>query len=148
MEAHEKHEMQENGGCACSENSCECQEGSVCSAEKEKSMPRRAYVPAVDVVDSSGSVDLVVDLPGVAEGGVDLSLEKSVLTISAVPADGVIAGKKLVYAEYGVGEYRRSFTLSDEVDQENISASLKNGVLRVRLPKSAPVSRKIAVSAS
>ena len=68
------------------------------------------------------------------------------VTVSAVPADGVIAGKKLMYAEYGVGEYRRSFTLTDEVDQEHVTASLKNGVLRIKLPKVAPVTRTIAVS--
>lgn len=151
MEAQEKHEVQDSCGCGCSQDSHECQEAcssKVEKAEQEKALPRRAYVPAVDIIDSSDCVSLVVDLPGVAEGGVELNLEKNVLTLSAVPADGVIAGKKLVYAEYGVGEYRRSFSLSDEVDQENISASLKNGVLRIRLPKSAPVSRKISIAAS
>lgn len=144
MEAHEKNEVQDCCGCGCSAPAKE--ENAV--EKSAESLPRRAYVPAVDIVESSDSVELVVDLPGVAEGGVDLNIEKNVMTLSAVPADGVIAGKKLVYAEYGVGEYRRSFTLSDEVEQDKISASLKNGVLRINLPKAAPVSRKISVSAS
>lgn len=147
MESHEKQEVQEQCGCGCASQQAEC--GSkVEKAEQVQKLPRRAYVPAVDVMESEGSVELVVDLPGVGEGGVDLNVEKNILTVSAVPADGVIAGKKLMYAEYGVGEYRRSFSLSDEVDQENISASLKNGVLRIKLPKSVPASRKIAISVS
>lgn len=144
MEAHEKHEIQGSCGCGCSAPAKE--ENAV--EKSAESLPRRAYVPAVDIIESSDSVELVVDLPGVAEGGVDLNIEKNVMTLSAVPADGVIAGKKLVYAEYGVGEYRRSFSLSDEVEQDKITASLKNGVLRITLPKTTPVSRKISVSAS
>lgn len=142
MDTHEV-KSEQSTGCACGE--------SVCATPVEKacaSQPKRAYVPAVDIVDAQGAFELVVDVPGVAEDGVSLTVEKNVLTLSAVPADGVVAGKKLAYAEYGVGEYRRSFALSDEVDQENISAALKNGVLRIRLPKAASVSRKIAVSAS
>lgn len=139
-------QMEKKQECACG---CGCAEAAGGEVEVKKSeAPRRAYAPAVDIVEGKDAVELVVDVPGVAEGGVELNLEKDVLTLSAVPADGVIAGKKLMYSEYGVGEYRRSFTLSDEVDRENIAASLKNGVLRITLPKTHPVSRKIAVSAS
>lgn len=143
MENIEKHEASQ---CECG---CGCEDAVKQADAVEKSeqkQPRRAYVPAVDIVESENSVELVVDVPGVAEDSVELTIEKNILTMSAVPADGVIAGKKLVYAEYGVGEYRRSFALADEIDQDHISASLKNGVLRIRLPKSAPVSRKISVS--
>lgn len=142
MENIEKHEAGQSCGCGC-----ESSAGREAGVEKcGQKQPRRAYVPAVDIVESEKSVELVVDVPGVAEDSVELTIEKNILTLSAVPADGVIAGKKLMYAEYGVGEYRRSFALAEEIDQESISASLKNGVLRIQLPKSAPVSRKIAVS--
>lgn len=134
----------EGCGCGCD---CATQEPKAEKAEVERqAAPRRAYVPAVDLIDSENEVTLVVDVPGVAEGGVDLTIEKNVLTLSAVPADGVIAGKKLVYSEYGVGEYRRSFSLSDEINQANISATLKDGVLRISLPKTAPVVKKINVA--
>lgn len=143
MENIEKHEASQcECGCGCESDVKQADAVEKC----EQKQPRRAYVPAVDIVESENSVELVVDVPGVAEDSVELTIEKNILTLSAVPADGVIAGKKLVYAEYGVGEYRRSFALADEIDQDHISASLKNGVLRIRLPKSAPVSRKISVS--
>lgn len=129
-------------GCACSDQAATAVE------TKEEKAPRRAYVPAVDIVDAGDEIHLIADVPGVPEGAVDLNLEKNVLTLVAVPSDGVVAGKKLVYSEYGVGEYRRSFSLSDDIDKENIAASLKDGVLRIRLPKTAPVSRKINVSSN
>lgn len=143
MEHMEKHEMA-HGNCGCGCESASKQENS--TEKHEQKLPRRAYVPAVDIIESESVAELVIDVPGVAENSVDLTIEKNVLTVSAIPADGVIAGKKLVYAEYGVGEYRRSFTLAEEIDKDHISASLKNGVLRIKLPKSAPVTHKISVS--
>lgn len=138
-----REEMVKHEGCGCT---CRSAESSVEKTEATRQTPRRAYVPAVDLIDGENAVSLVVDVPGVPEGGVELTVEKNVLTLSAVPADGVIAGKKLAYSEYGIGEYRRSFALSDEVDRENISATLKNGVLRITLPKSAPVVKKINIA--
>lgn len=140
------------------QNNAANQEGcasGTCTAEHEikvekiadgENVRRRTYVPAVDLVESESDITLIVDVPGVPEGGVDLSIEKNILTLSAVPADGVIAGKKLAYSEYGVGEYRRSFALSEEIDRDHVSATLKDGVLRIKLPKSTPVTKKINVA--
>lgn len=128
------------GSCGCG---CDCET----KVEKvEEKAPRRAYVPAVDLIEGENEVYLIADVPGVPEGGVDLSVEKNILTLKAVPEDGVVAGKKLSHSEYGVGEYRRSFVLSENVDRENITATLKDGVLRVTLPKAAPATRKISVA--
>lgn len=144
MNTNELNHEHSSCGCACGESSC----NEVAAEKTCESQPRRAYAPAVDIADTENAVELIIDVPGVAEGGVELTVEKNILILSATPADGVIAGKKLAYAEYGTGEYRRSFALSEDMDQENISASLKNGVLRIRLPKIAPVSRKIDIVAS
>jgi HSP20 family molecular chaperone IbpA len=54
-------------------------------------------------------------------------------------------GYDLAYAEYRVGDYQRSFSLSSQVDQEHIEATLKDGVLRLCLPKAGPTTKKIAV---
>lgn len=148
MEHRESAEQLEQQHCGCGCGCAEAPREEVEQAERqeEKAAPRRAYAPAVDIVEGKEDITLVADVPGVPEGGVELTLEKNVLTLVAVPADGVIAGKKLIYSEYGVGEYRRSFALSEDVDKDNISASLKNGVLRISIPKMQPVSRTIAVS--
>ena len=138
---------QESCGCGC-ECSAPVQEAEREEAKAERPLPRRAYVPAVDLIEGENEVSLVVDIPGVPEGGVELTVEKNILTLSAVPADGVIAGKKLAYSEYGVGEYRRSFALSEDIDRDGISASLKDGVLRIRLAKRAPMTKKINISSN
>lgn len=133
------------------QGSCGCGCGTDCETKVERieeTAPKRAYVPAVDLIESENEVYLVADIPGVPEGGVDLRIEKNVLTLKAVPEDGVIAGKKLSHTEYGVGEYRRSFILSEDVDRENVTATLKDGVLRVTLPKAASAVRKISVTGS
>lgn len=137
----------ENQSCGCGCGCAETHQAEVREADAaQEKAPRRAYAPAVDIIESENAVTLVADVPGVPKGGVELSLEKNILTLAAVPADGVIAGKKLIYSEYGVGEYRRSFALSEDVDKENITATLNDGVLRITLPKMKAVSRKISVS--
>lgn len=123
-------------------------ESSVCQTEtreEETPMSGPVYVPAVDLVEGEGQVSIIADVPGVAEGGVELTVEKNILTLVAKPDVPTFEGKKLAYSEYGVGEYHCAFTLSDGIDKENISASLKDGVLTIALPKQAPVTKKIAV---
>lgn len=149
MESMEKHAnndtgRQESCGCQCATRE---QESTTVQASREESRPRRTYAPAVDLIENDSALFLIADIPGVPEGKVDLSIEKNILTLVAVPTEGVVAGKKPVYSEYGIGEYRRSFALAEEIDRDGISASLKNGVLRITLPKSAPVTKKISVSA-
>ena len=127
------------------QNTCGCATG---SEQESRPAPRRGYVPVVDLVDTEAEAVLVVDVPGVPQGGVDLSIEKNILTLTAVPADGVIAGKTSAHPEHGTGEYRRSFALSDDIDKDRIGATLKDGVLRVHLPKQTPVTKKISVVAN
>ncbi len=136
----------EQQGCGCGGVESQRHETAENKAEAVEKAPRRVYAPAVDIIEADGEIQLIADIPGVPEGGVDLNLEKDILTLSAVPADGVIAGKKRIRSEYGVGEYRRSVVLSGDIDRENISASLKNGVVRIRLPKTRPSARKIHVA--
>ena len=91
---------------------------------------------------------VVANMPGVDESSVDITLEKNLLTIKGYVDAVVPEGYTLAYAEYEVGDYERSFTLSDEIDREHIEAEVKDGVLHLRLPKAEPVmARKIAVKA-
>jgi HSP20 family protein len=103
--------------------------------------------PSADIVASETEITLALDIPGVRENGIDVTIEKNILTIKAVPSARDSGGRRLLYAECGTGEYRRSFSLPDDADKENISASLKDGVLRVRLPKIAPATKRITVNA-
>lgn len=114
--------------------------------QAERVESRRTYMPAVDIVDNEAETLLFCDMPGVDQSSVDISVENSVLTVKGTAHIEDFAEKSLVYSEYGVGDYERSFTLTDDIDRENISASIKDGVLKVRIPKAKPVSKKISVS--
>ncbi len=107
---------------------------------------KRSYMPAVDLLETDQEVTLIVDVPGVNENGVNLAIEKNILSLTAMPASCEVPNKRLAYSEYGVGEYKRSFALSEEVDRDHVTATLKNGVMKIVLPKMAPVTKKISLS--
>lgn len=94
-----------------------------------------ALIPLVDVTEDESGITLVADLPGASRDTLSLNVDGDTLTIEA-PL-GLDAPKDLeaVYAEVRSAHYRRSFTLSRELDSGNIDATLKDGVLTLRLPK-------------
>ncbi len=107
----------------------------------------RTFTPLVDAYEHGDTVVLEAELPGAVEKDVDITVEKGVLTISA-PAQVDEPGE--AYAEtfrgFAGGRYYRRFALSDEIDRENISASMDSGVLTLKLPKAAQArTRKIEV---
>ena len=114
----------------------------------ERTRARKVYAPRVDIYETHEAIVAVADMPGVDESSVDITLEKNVLTINGYVEPGQPESYSLAYAEYGVGDYQRSFTLSDEIDREKIEATVKNGVLRLYLPKAGPAkARRISVKA-
>jgi len=113
----------------------------------ERTRARLAFVPRVDIYDANDAIVLIADMPGVDETTVDLTLEKNVLSINGYVEPAQPEGYSLAYAEYRIGDYQRSFTLSNEIDQDAIEATVKNGVLRLRLPKIGAVTKKVTVKA-
>ena len=114
----------------------------------ERTRPRKVYTPAVDILERKDDIVVTADMPGVDERSVDITLEKNVLTIYGMVEPQFPEGQRLALSEYGVGDYQRAFTLSEEVDRDRINASVKNGVLRLVLPKAAAAkARKIEVKA-
>ncbi len=117
-------------------------------SETERTRSRRVYIPNVDIYENNDAVMLVADMPGVDEKTVDVTLDKNVLTISGTVEPEAHEGYQLVYSEYGTGDYERSFTVSDEIDGDRIVANVKNGVLRLTLPKDEKLkAKKISVRA-
>lgn len=117
-------------------------------AEGERTRASRAYMPRTDIYETGEEILLTADIPGADESRVDITLEKNILTINARVDAGWFENRHLVYQEYGLGDFQRSFALSGEIDREKIEAVVRNGVLTLHLPKSpAARSRKIAVKA-
>ena len=122
------------------------------AAMPEGSEPTRAvrlYTPNVDIIERKDGIELIADMPGVDESSIDITLEKHILSIYGKVEPENPEGYRPVYSEYGIGDYRRSFTLSEEIDSDGISASVKDGVLRLVLPKAEKAkSRKIPVKSA
>ncbi len=109
----------------------------------------RIYRPLADIVEADGGVTLMLEMPGVGADDVDITLEKRVLTIRGKVRPTSPEKLRLAYAEYGEGDFERSFTLSDDFDPEKIEASVSNGVLTLTLPRAAEAQpKKIAVKAA
>lgn len=106
------------------------------------------YVPNVDIYEDVEGVRMLADMPGVDERSVDVTIENNVLTIEGKARLDGPDGYELIGQEYGVGRYRRDFTLSDAVDTEGIKARVRHGVLEVTLPiRQVVKTRKINITA-
>lgn len=108
----------------------------------ERTRQRRVYTPDVDIVEKKDEIVVIADMPGVDEKSVDVTLEKNVLTIYGNVEAEIPENHKLLLSEYGIGDFQRTFTLSDEVEKEKIQATVKNGVLKLILPKIASIKTK------
>ena len=116
-------------------------------AERTRECP--CFVPRADVYEIEEAIVVVADMPGVDENSLDITLEDNVLTINGYVEPETPENHSLAYAEYEVGDYQRSFTLSNQIDLDKIEAAVKHGMLRLRLPKAGPAkARKIAVKAA
>ena len=78
---------------------------------------------------------MVMEMPGVEKKDIDIALENDVLRVDGRIDFTKYEGMEPVYTEYNVGHYTRSFTLSNKIDQDKISAQLDDGVLTLTLPK-------------
>lgn len=96
-------------------------------------MPERYLPPPVDIYETEESLVLLADLPGVAPNDLKVRLEDNILTIQASPKH--LVEVEPLEREFELFNFFRQFQLSDEVDQERISATLNHGVLRLSLPR-------------
>lgn len=104
-------------------------------------------LPPVDVIEDSGGITLYADLPGVPRERLSLNVDGDQLAIDAEMQLAVPQGMTATHAEVSLSRYRRTFTLSKELDAGQIAAELSQGVLRVRIPKAAHAQpRRIAVN--
>ena len=126
----------------------EAKEKQEVKADVEHTKPGPTFTPAVDIFETDAGITLVADMPGVKAKNLDIDLHKSVLTIKGDVVSPEGANETDIFREYNTGSYVRQFTLSDAIDQSKIDAELKDGVLKLVLPKAEKaVPRKIAVKA-
>lgn len=103
---------------------------------------RTTYRPQVNIYELDDNYILVADVPGAGEGDIDLSIEKDVLTLTAKVEEPHFEGFEPRWRGYGVGDWKRSFRLGDVIERDGVDATIKDGVLRVTLPKAKESLRK------
>jgi HSP20 family protein len=109
---------------------------------------RRAVQPAIDVFETDASITLLADMPGVPRDQLEIQVEGDSLLIQGEAKPQIAADLEPLWAEVRTPRFRRSFTLSRELDTSRIEANLKDGVLTLRIPKHAQAQpRRIPVSA-
>jgi HSP20 family protein len=106
----------------------------------------RFLVPPVDIYETDDGLTVIADLPGVQKDQIDIRVENGRLTIEGrQPSQSVV--RDALASEFRLMNFYRQFVLSDEVDQDRISADLKHGVLTISLPKAeAAKPRRIEVN--
>jgi HSP20 family protein len=103
--------------------------------KEEETVPARVFVPVADIYETEDALSVVMEMPGVDRGNVEIRVEDDVLKVEGKIDFSKYQGLQPVYTEYNIGNYARSFSLSSRIDQNKIEAELKDGVLSVTLPK-------------
>jgi HSP20 family molecular chaperone IbpA len=114
--------------------------------EQEQTVPGKFYVPYTDIHETGDALVVTMEMPGVEKRNVEVGLEKNVLSIEGRIDFDPYQDLEPVYTEYNVGHFRRSFTISSEIDRDKIAANMEGGILTLHLPKLAEqTARKIEV---
>lgn len=115
--------------------------------KQESTVPARLFMPTADIFEDQNALHVVLEMPGVDKSNVDISVESGVLHIEGRLDFSKYQNMQPVYTEYNIGHYRRSFTLSNKIDQNRIGAEMKDGVLTLTLPKAEEAKpRRISVN--
>lgn len=119
-------------------------EGGALSREETRN-PASYIRPAVDIFETEEGLQLLADLPGVEKEGLNIDIDKGILTIQGKSAYSR-RGQDLL-REFDLISYYRQFQLPDVIDAEKVAAELKDGVLTLRLPKAeAAKPRRIEIT--
>jgi len=115
-------------------------------AKQEPTVSARTYIPGADIFEAEHALSVVLEMPGVDKSNVDASVEGGVLVVEGRVDFSKYEGMQPVYTEYNVGHYRRTFSLSNKIDQGAITAEMTDGVLKLTLPKAeAAKARRIEI---
>ena len=112
--------------------------------ESTRNIPVRT--PATDIYEKDNEIVVVADMPGVADKGLEVTLENNVLSLVGRTEETGPEDREALHREFGPAEYRRTFTLTEDIDREKIAARVKAGQVRITLPKAAKAQpRRITV---
>jgi len=103
---------------------------------EESTTPVRSFVPNTDIFETDDALMVVMELPGVDREHTEITVEDNVLDVSGRIDFSKYEKLQPVYTEYNIGHFRRTFSLApSSIDEQKISADMKDGVLTLTLPK-------------
>jgi HSP20 family protein len=103
--------------------------------KQESTIPAREFLPTADIYEDEDALSVVLEMPGVDKSHVEVSIEDGLLKVAGRLDFSKYQDLQPLYTEYNIGNYSRSFSLSDKIDQSKIAAEMKDGVLSLKLPK-------------
>jgi HSP20 family protein len=116
------------------------------STEVQKREPELVLRPPVDIFEDAEGIIVLADMPGVSRDQLNIEVDKDMLLVEGDAKISMPEGMEALYADVRSTRYRRSFALSSELQTDAVDASLKDGVLSIRIPKRAELRpRKIEV---
>jgi len=125
----------------------EVQEKKEVVGKEEATVPARYFLPNTDIFETEDALTVIMEMPGVAKDNIEVNVEDDVLRVEAKIDFANYDGLEPLYTEYNVGHFARSFTLSNKLDQQQISAHLEDGVLTLVLKKAKEAQpRRIAIN--
>ena len=101
----------------------------------EQTRPGAVFTPAEDIFETDKEITLLADMPGVKADSLNIDLHENVLSLDGDVQSPEGGDEMDVFREYRPGKCYRQFTLSQMIDQSKIEAAMKDGVLRITLPK-------------
>lgn len=115
-----------------------------CAEERKATVRQRTFRPHVDAWETDAAIKFAAELPGVGSDGIDVRLEERILTITGTPEMACCEGSRTANE---VRRYKRVFRIPAEINADNITATINNGLLHVTLPKAeAAMPRRIEVN--
>jgi HSP20 family protein len=103
--------------------------------KQETTIPARVFLPTTDIYEDENELTVILEMPGVDKGNVEIRVQDGVLNVDGRLDFSKYQGLQPLYTEYNIGNYSRSFSLSNKIDQNRIAAEAKDGVLSLKLPK-------------
>ena len=113
------------------------------SLSRETRLP--VFTPSANIYQNEEEVVFILDMPGVDQKNVDISVEKNILSIEGKFVTEIPTGFDSVYQEFKYGNYQRKFELTRPVDLDKAVAEVKNGQLKLTIALVKPEIKKIEV---
>lgn len=113
--------------------------------EKDLKAPTKVYSPNVDVFETEAELLFRVEMPGVDQSSVEISIEKDQLILEGKFVPPSESRGQVRLAEYREGNYFRKFTIGKAIHSDKATAKMKNGILELTIPKMEPRKTKIEI---